>query len=340
MIKKIGVLLVNLGSPDNASNGAVFSYLNEFLTDGRVIDYPVIPRNLLVRGIIVPFRYKNSARTYREIWTKDGSPLIINSKKLLEKVKNALGENYVVELSMRYKNPSIEKALDNLKMAGVHKIIVFPLYPQYASSSTGSSHQKVLELVSKWDQIPNISLINSYYNHPLFIDSLIDAGKKYDVNDYDHVVFSYHGLPERHLRNGDVTKTHCLASGDCCATITHKNQFCYRAQCYNTTQLLAEKLNLPKDKWTFAFQSRLGKEPWLQPYTWDTLSALAKAGKKKVLVYSPAFVADCLETIFEIKEEYFELFKEQGGEVLQLVESLNDNEKWVDCVTTIIKENE
>jgi ferrochelatase len=217
---------------------------------------------------------------------------------------------------------------------------VFPLYPQYASSSTGSSHQKVLELVSKWDQIPNISLINSYYNHPLFIESLIDAGKKYDVNEYDHVVFSYHGLPERHLRNGDVTKTHCLASKDCCATINHKNQFCYRAQCYNTTQLLAEKLNLPKEKWTFAFQSRLGKEPWLQPYTWDTLATLAKEGKKKVLVFSPAFVADCLETIFEIKEEYFELFKEKGGEVLQLVESLNDNEKWVECVTTIIKENE
>lgn len=340
MEKKIGVLLVNLGSPDNDTNGAVISYLNDFLTDGRVIDYPIIPRNLLVRGLIVPLRYRNSTRTYRKIWTQDGSPLIINSTKLCEKVQQQLGNKYVVELAMRYKNPSIEKALEKIKQSGVHKIIVFPLYPQYASSSSGSSHQKVLELVSKWDQIPNISIINSYYDHPLFIDSIIEAGNKYNHQDYDHVIFSYHGLPERHLRNGDITKSHCLKVENCCAVITHKNQFCYKAQCYKTTQLLCEKLGLPNDKWTFSFQSRLGKEPWLQPYTWDTLESLAKAGKKKVLIYSPAFVADCLETIYEIKEEYFELFKDKGGEVLQLVESLNDNEKWVNCVTSIIKENE
>lgn len=340
MNKKIGVLLVNLGSPDNSSNGAVFSYLNEFLTDGRVIDYPVVPRNILVRGIIVPFRYKNSAKTYREIWTTEGSPLVINSKKLQQKVQQQLGDNYIVELAMRYKNPSLESALENLKIKGVNKIIVFPLYPQYASSSTGSSHQKVLEIVSKWNLIPNISIINSYYDHPLFIDSIIEVAKKYNVNDYDHVLFSYHGLPERHLRNGDITSKHCLCDTNCCSSISSVNQFCYRAQCSKTTSLLVEALGLEDSKWTFTFQSRLGKEPWLQPYTWDTLDKLAKNGKKKVLVFSPAFVADCLETIYEIKEEYLELFKNSGGEQLQLVESLNDNEKWVNCVCTILKENE
>lgn len=337
MIKKTGVLLVNLGTPDSPSNGDVFKYLNEFLTDGRVIDYPWLPRQILVRGIIVPLRYKNSAKTYREIWDKDrGSPLLYHLQDLTAKVQQQLGDNFIVEMAMRYQNPSLENALEKLKNLQVDKIIVLPLFPQYSSACNGSVMQKVQEITSKWLTIPDIKMIHHFYDNALFIEAFAAQGKKYDFDAYDHILFSYHGLPARHLKNADLSKKHCLQHKDCCAVISEINQHCYRAQCFATTKMITEKLGLTADKFTTTFQSRLGKEVWLEPYTVDVIPQLAKQGKKKLLVFSPAFVADCLETLYEIRTEYLELFEEHGGESITLVESLNSEDKWVEAVCDLV----
>jgi ferrochelatase len=338
MTKKTGILLVNLGTPDSPSNSDVFKYLIEFLTDGRVIDYPWLPRQLLVRGIIVPARYKNSAQTYREIWdAQRGSPLLYHSQDLAEKVRSKLGENYIVELTMRYQNPSLEKALERLRQSQVNKIVVLPLFPQYSSACNGSVIQKVQELTSKWLTIPDLQFIHHFYDHPAFIEAFAERGNQYNLSDYDHILFSYHGLPARHLKNGDITGKHCLQQENCCANITAVNQHCYRAQCYATTKLIAEKMGLKPEQYTVSFQSRLGKEVWLEPYTVEVIPQLAKAGKKKLLVFSPAFVADCLETLYEIRTEYLELYRHHGGESIQLVESLNSSDKWADGVCELVK---
>lgn len=338
MIKKTGILLVNLGTPDSPSNSDVFKYLNEFLTDGRVIDYPWLARQLLVRGIIVPARYRNSAKTYREIWDKDrGSPLLFHTQDLTDKVRATLDpQKYVVAFAMRYQNPSLESELEKFRLQQVDKIVVLPLFPQYSSACNGSVIQKVQEITSKWLTIPDLKFIHHFYDNDLFIEAFAAQGRKYNFDDYDHILFSYHGLPARHLKNGDVTGKHCLQNKDCCATISEINQHCYRAQCFATTQLIAEKLGLPKEKFTVTFQSRLGKEVWLEPYTVEVIPQLAKAGKKKLLVFSPAFVADCLETLYEIREEYLELFEEHGGESITLVESLNSEDKWVEAVCELV----
>jgi len=338
MIKKTGILLVNLGTPDSPSNSDVFKYLNEFLTDGRVIDYPWLARQLLVRGIIVPARYRNSAKTYREIWDKDrGSPLLFHTQDLTDKVRATLDpQKYVVAFAMRYQNPSLESELEKFRLQQVDKIVVLPLFPQYSSACNGSVIQKVQEITSKWLTIPDLKFIHHFYDNDLFIEAFAAQGRKYNFDDYDHILFSYHGLPARHLKNGDVTGKHCLQNKDCCATITEINQHCYRAQCFATTQLIAEKLGLSKEKFTVTFQSRLGKEVWLEPYTVEVIPQLAKAGKKKLLVFSPAFVADCLETLYEIREEYLELFEEYGGESITLVESLNSEDKWVEAVCELV----
>lgn len=339
MIKQTGILLVNLGTPDTPSNSDVYKYLIEFLTDERVIDFGWLKRNLLVRGIIVPARYKNSAKTYREIWDKDrGSPLLYHLQDLSKKVQQRLGENYIVDYAMRYQNPSLESALDKFRLQQVDKIVVLPLFPQYSSACNGSVIQKVQEITSKWLTIPDLRYIHHFYDNSKFIDAFVAQGNKFNFDDYDHVLFSYHGLPARHLKNGDITKKHCLQNKDCCATITEINQHCYKAQCYATTQLMVEKLGLTKEKYTVSFQSRLGKEVWLEPYTVAVIPELAKQGKKKLLVFSPAFVADCLETLYEIRTEYLELFKEHGGESITLVESLNSEDKWVEAVCDIVKD--
>lgn len=338
MIKKTGILLVNLGTPDSPNNGDVFKYLNEFLTDGRVIDYPWLVRQLLVRGIIVPLRYKNSAKTYREIWDKNrGSPLLYHLQDLTKKVAAKLnGDEFVVEYAMRYQNPSLASVLEKFRLQQVNKIVVLPLFPQYSSACNGSVIQKVQEITSKWLTIPDLKYIHHFYDKEKFIDAFAAQGNKFNFDDYDHVLFSYHGLPARHLKNGDITGKHCLQNKDCCAKITEINQHCYKAQCYETTRLITEKLGLPKGKFTVTFQSRLGKEVWLEPYTVAVIPELAKAGKKKLLVFSPAFVADCLETLYEIRTEYLELYQEHGGESITLVESLNSEDKWVEAVCDLV----
>ncbi|MDB5226472.1 MAG: ferrochelatase [Bacteroidota bacterium] len=337
MKKKTGILLVNLGTPDSPSDADVFKYLNEFLTDGRVIDYPWLARQVLVRGVIVPARYKNSAKTYREIWDPQrGSPLLYHLQDLAEKVKTKLSDEYIVEIAMRYQSPAIETALEKFKKMQVNRIVVLPLFPQYSSACNGSVIEKVESITSKWLTIPDLKFIHYFYDHPKFIDAFVARGRKYNFDEYDHVLFSYHGLPARHLKNADLSGCHCLQKADCCARIEEINQHCYRAQCFETTRLIAEKLNLPTDKFTVTFQSRLGKEVWLEPYTVEVIPKLAKEGKKKLLVFSPAFVADCLETLYEIRTEYLELYRQHGGESIQLVESLNSSDEWTEAVCDLV----
>lgn len=335
---KQGVLLVNLGTPDSPSTSDVRTYLDEFLMDGRVIDFPVVPRALLVKGIIVPFRGPKSAKLYREIWSDTtGSPLMHYSIIQKDMLQQRLGDDFHVELAMRYQNPSIESALNKLKDAQVNSIQVIPMFPHYASATTGSVIEKVMELVSKWQTIPNISFINSFHDNEIMIEAFVENSLKYKPESYDHILFSFHGLPKRHLRKSDHSKMHCQKVENCCSTLTENNKFCYSAQCFDTARLIAEKLDLPKDKYTVCFQSRLGKDPWAQPYTSVVLEELAKKGNKRILVFCPAFVADCLETVHEIAVEYAEEFEEMGGEHIQLVESLNDNPLWIDALEGLVK---
>lgn len=337
-----GVLLINLGTPKTSKNGDVFTYLNEFLTDGRVIDIPWFQRQLLVRGIIVPFRYKNSAKTYQAIWSPEtGSPLMFHSMNFTEKVKAKIPTGYVVELAMRYQEPSIPQALERLRLQNIDELIVFPMYPQYASSSTGTGLQKVLEEVAKWNNIPKLKVISSYYNDEGYIQSFVNKIAAQNPEKYDHILFSFHGLPLRHIKNGDLTGSHCQQGGanGCCDVINEKNAMCYRAQCVATTKAIVQKMQIPKEKHSMSFQSRLGKDEWVEPYTIEMLKTLAESGVKKLLVVSPAFTADCLETVYEISIEYDEDFKKFGGDKVQLVESLNDSDEWVDTVLKLILDN-
>ncbi len=333
---KKGVLLVNLGTPDSPEVKDVRRYLDEFLMDERVIDIPALNRNLLVRGIIVPFRSPKTAKLYKEIWDENGSPLLYFSELQLALVREQLGPDYQVELAMRYQNPSIESALAKLRAGQVDSIRVFPLFPQYASASTGSVFQKVMEIAGKWPTIPSMSFINSFHDNKLMIEAFADNARKYQPETYDHVLFSFHGLPERQLIKCDVSGSHCLKTADCCSRLTDVNKFCYSAQSHDTARLIAGELNIPSEKFSVCFQSRLGKEPWVQPYTSDVLKDLAAQGKKRLLVFCPAFVADCLETLYEVTVEYGEEFKKLGGEEVQLVASLNDNPKWIDAMIELI----
>ncbi|RZK49866.1 MAG: ferrochelatase [Pedobacter sp.] len=333
---KKGVLLVNLGTPDSPQVKDVKRYLDQFLMDERVIDIPKFNRTLLVKGIIVPFRGPKTAATYKEIWEPNGSPLMYYSEIQARQLQAKLGEEYVVELAMRYQNPSIPAALNRLKAAQVDSIKVIPLFPQYASATSGSVMQAVMEVVSKWQTIPNIAFVNNFHDHAGMIDIFAENALKHQPETFDHVIFSFHGLPERQLIKADDSKSHCLKLGECCEVYSEKNKFCYAAQSHHTARLIAEKLNIPKDKYTICFQSRLGKEPWVQPYTSDVLKKLAHEGKKRLLVFSPAFVADCIETVHEISVEYLEEFQQDGGEHVQLVESLNDHPKFIEVLEELV----
>jgi ferrochelatase len=337
---KTGVLLINLGTPDSPSVKDVRTYLSQFLNDPRVIDINPIGRFLLVNGIIVPFRSFKSAKLYKEIWTKEGSPLLTNSNKMKDLLQQELGENFVVELGMRYQNPSIELALNKLREQQVTEIIIIPLYPQYASSSTGSSIEEAMRIIGKWQVTPSIKIISKFYDDPGFIDSCVEVAKKYSFEEYDYFIFSYHGLPERHIMKGAANygKNTCNL-GNCCNTITKNNVYCYRANCFETTRQLVKKLNIPEGKYESTFQSRLDNK-WIKPYSDRVIEEKAKEGKKRILVFSPAFVADCLETIFEIGIEYEEIFKEHGGEKIQLVESLNDHPKWIEALKNMVLANQ
>lgn len=332
--KKRGVLLVNLGTPLSPKPRDVFRYLTEFLTDERVIDSPWLKRQLLVRGIIVPFRYKQSAEQYRELWTKEGAPLLFHGKQLQEKLQQAVGENIPVVLAMRYQYPSISEGLETLRKLALDEIIILPLFPQYASATTGSVYQKVMEEMLSWQTFPKLTFINHYYDDPKMIDAFCARAQQYPISSFDHILFSFHGLPERQIRRADETGN-CL-SANCCQQICQKNRSCYKAQCFATARAIATKLNLQENDYTLCFQSRLGKEPWIQPYASDVLHACAEKGYKKLLVFSPSFICDCLETTCEISSEYQREFKALGGEELQLVEGLNDHPLWIEALKQMV----
>lgn len=332
-----GILIVNLGTPDAPTRSAVYRYLQQFLLDARVIDINAVARNLLVRGIIAPFRSGKSAAAYRELWTEQGSPLKVYGESLVKGVQQTLGNEYVVELGMRYQNPSLESAIEKLMKARVKKIKVFTLFPQYASATTGSVHEEVMRILSKQQVIPAVEFISEYATYGPMIDVYVKNARQFDLASYDHILFSYHGVPQRHLRKADACN-HCLQSADCCEKLTNINQYCYSAQCYATTGAIAEKLGLKKEQYTVSFQSRLGRDPWTQPYTIQTIENLRKQkGAKRLLVFCPAFTADCLETTIEIGEEYKEEFLHWGGETIDLVPSLNDDPDWVQAVADLVR---
>lgn len=336
---KKGVLLINLGTPDSPVNADVRKYLTQFLNDPRVIDISAVGRFLLVNGIIVPFRTSNSAKLYKQIWTDEGSPLLVNSNKMKSALQKELGDEYVVELGMRYQSPSLETALDKLKKAQVSEIIILPLYPQYASSSTGSSVEAAMKILEKWEVTPSVKIISKFYDHPGYIDACVERAKTYNLQEYDYYVFSYHGLPERHIMKGSAHYgAHTCKLGSCCDVITSSNEYCYRANCFETTRQLVKRLNIPEGKYETTFQSRLN-DKWIKPYSDKVIERKAKEGKRKVLVFSPAFVADCLETIYEIGKEYDEIFIKNGGEKVELVESLNDHPVWIQALKSLVKEN-
>ncbi len=334
--RKTGVLLVNLGTPDAPTRTAVWRYLRQFLLDARVIDISWLARNLLVRGIILPFRTGNSTKLYQKLWTPEGSPLKFYGQRLAAGVQEKLGSGFIVELAMRYQNPTIESAINRLLAQNVEEIVVLPLFPQYASASTGSVHEEVMRVLGKSQVIPGLRFINSYHDLEPMIEIFAENGRQFGIENYDHVLFSYHGLPQRQLRKADKCN-HCLQTTDCCQRISEKNQFCYSAQCHATTAALVKKLGLKQGSYTTCFQSRLGRDPWVQPYTSDVLAERRNQGDKRLLVFCPAFIADCLETTIEVSEEYHEEFLAKGGEKLDLVPSLNDNPRWVAAVADFIK---
>lgn len=339
-IAKTGVLLVNVGTPDSTDTGDVRKYLREFLMDKRVMDIPFISRWFLINLIIAPFRAPKSAQEYRKLWTERGSPLLFHAEDLRDKLMEDLDEkSYVVEIAMRYQSPSIAQGLKKLRDANVRKIIVVPLFPQYASASTGTVVDKVMEITKDWEVIPSITFINDFVDHPLFLEAWAEIGAQMmEKDDYDMFLFSYHGLPERQILKSS-SNGYCQLSDRCCAVRTRKNQYCYRAQCFHTTRLISNRLGLPEDKVKTSFQSRLLKDPWIKPYTDEVIKELAAAGVKKVLAFSPAFVADCLETTVEVGEQYKEEFQALGGERWDLVPSLNASPKWVACVKDLILSN-
>lgn len=333
---KTGVLLINLGTPDSPKTADVRKYLTQFLNDPRVIDISPVGRFILVNGIIVPFRASKSAKLYEKIWTPEGSPLLVNSNKVKVLLQQSLGDQFVVELGMRYQSPGIESALDRLRAAQVDKIIMIPMYPQYASSSTGSSIEEAMRIIKKWEVTPSVEVISKFYDDPGFIDACVDRAQQYNLSDYDYFIFSYHGLPERHIMKGSAHYGGNSCKLDtCCSVITKKNQYCYRANCFETTRQLVKRLNIPEGKYETTFQSRLN-DKWIKPYSDKIIEEKAKEGKKKMLVFSPAFVADCLETIYEIGTEYQEIFTHHGGEKIQLVESLNDSPKWIEALKKMV----
>jgi len=336
MKRTTGVLLVNLGTPDGPSTPQVRKYLREFLMDGRVIDIPYWSRWLLVNLVIAPFRAPKSAKIYSQLWEERGSPLFFYGVDVAALLQEKLGPKYVVKLGMRYQSPSINIGLEELRDAKVNKIIIVPMFPQYASASTGSVIERVMDLVKTWQTIPEIRFVTKFFENELFIKAFAENGGKYlEKEQYDHILFSYHGIPERQILKASQSN-YCQLNDKCCSSYNKSNQRCYRAQCFETSRLLASELQIPVENYTVAFQSRLGKSPWIRPYSDQVIAEWPKKGIKRVLVFSPSFIADCLETTIEGGEEFKEIFEEAGGKKWQLVESLNDSQKWVECLENMV----
>jgi protoporphyrin/coproporphyrin ferrochelatase len=331
------VVLMNLGSPASPKVPDVRRYLTEFLLDKRVIDYPYIFRQLLVRGLIIPARVENSAHAYQTIWTERGSPLIVLTEDLCTALSAEM--NIPVVMAMRYGALTPRAAFDAIqeKYPSVTSVTLVPLYPHYAMSSyeTAVVHARKHYRQGKYNFA--LTIIEPFYDHPAYINALVDSMQPYLEQSYDHILFSYHGVPERHVRKGDVTGSHCL-SGNCCKTTSLAHTQCYRHHCFKTTELVATHIDLSAHRFTNAFQSRLGRDPWLEPYTADMFEALPKQGVKNLLVICPAFISDCLETLEEIAVEGKKTFLEAGGENFIMIPCLNTHPSWVKALATLVNE--
>ncbi len=333
-----GVLLVNLGSPDSTDPKDVKRYLGEFLMDERVIDVPLWLRTFIVKGIILNTRPKKSAEAYQKIWWEEGSPLIVLSERLQQKVQEKTP--LPVGLAMRYGKPSIKQGLEELYAQGVKEVLIIPLYPQFAMATTETILVLAEELRKQFFTDMTITSLPAFYNQPSYVKALSNSIQNALADkDYDHLLFSYHGVPERHIRKSDITKSHCKIDGSCCNTKSTAHEFCYRHQCYQTTKNVIKELGLDENKVSTSFQSRLGVDPWLQPYTDRTIVSKAeKEGVKKLAVVTPAFVSDCLETLEEIAMEGKHEFLEAGGEEFHMIPCINDNDDWVTALSEWIED--
>ena len=329
------LLIINLGTPDDPSYFSVFKFLKEFLSDPRVIDIPRMFRILLVNLIICPLRSFSSSKVYSQMWKANNneSPIKTNTEKLIQKLQSKLPE-YDVYSAMRYQNPSIKDTLSEILLTNPDEIIIFPSFPQYASSTTGSVYEEVFNILSKEWVIPKIKFINQFFNNDLFIDAWIEKISDFDISNYEKIIFSYHGLPDTQV-DKVYNEGKCIDQ-NCDKEFNDINKFCYKASCYETTRLISSKLNLNEDQYVTAFQSRLTKK-WLTPFTDEVIEDYAKNNIKNILVIAPAFTTDNLETLIEIGDEYVELFNENGGDKLDFVSSLNDSDKWVDAIIDIME---
>jgi ferrochelatase len=332
------VILMNLGSPDSTEVPDVRRYLNEFLMDERVIDYPYLLRLLLVKGIIVPLRAPNSAEAYKSIWTEDGSPLVHITKQLQQAVQEE--SPLPVAIAMRYGSPSPLDAYKELaaRYPSLKEIILLPLYPHYAMSSYETAVVYAEEVLKKSGFPFRLKIIPSFYNEERYLEAQAESIRPYLEQEYDTILFSFHGIPERHIRKSDITGNHCLQSANCCEIDSPAHQHCYRHQCRVTTKLVAAKLGIPENKYDISFQSRLGRDKWLEPSTVATLKAMPARGTKRLLIVCPAFVSDCLETLEEIAIEGKHLFMEAGGESFTLIPCMNVHPKWVSAVASYIRQ--
>lgn len=329
-----GILLVNLGSPDSPSVPDVRRYLREFLMDGRVLDLNYPGRFLLVHACILPFRPKQSAEAYEKIWMKEGSPLVVTGRG----VQAELARRFPVPvaLAMRYQNPSIPSAVQELAAAGVDEIVLFPLFPHYAMSSYETAVERVKEVMARHAPKAGLRVVPPFYDDPDYIEALTASASEALESDYDHLLFSFHGIPERHLRKSDPTGCHCLSKPDCCEQESAALATCYRAQCFRTVRAFVREAGVAEGKYSVSFQSRLGRDPWLKPYSDFELPRLAREGKKRILVMCPAFVADCLETIEEMGIRGRESFMEAGGTSYTLVPCLNEHPAWIGAMEKIL----
>ena len=326
------VLLVNLGSPDSTAVSDVRTYLREFLGDDRVLDKPdwTPARRFLVNQIITRFRAPKSAEAYSTIWTEQGSPLIVTSVAVQEKLAAQLGPETPVYLAMRYRNPSVANVLQQMAADGIEEVLLFPQYPHYAMSSWETVVVKVYEEAARLAPGLRFTCVQPFYEDADYIEALYTVSRSYLEQPFDHVLFSYHGIPERHLRKADASRAHCLQTPDCCASCSPAHAMCYRAQVRKTTEAFVKRAGLRPEQWSIAFQSRLAGEPWLQPYTDHELERFPGMGRKRLVVFTPAFVADCLETLEEIAEEGRDDFIKAGGESFQHVPCLNDQPPYID----------
>jgi len=328
------ILLLNVGTPDEPTVKAVRAYLSQFLNDPQVIDLPWLIRKILVNLVIVPFRAPKSAKLYQQLWTEKGSPLVVHGENLRKKLQDKLGPEYKVLLAMRYGNPSIAKAIGEIKALRIKQIIAVPLFPQFAMSTTETCIEEVKRQLKKQKCRAALKVVEAFYSHPKFLDAFAAQISKYKPDEYEHIVFSYHGLPNRHIEKIHPGKK----SDDCVCSeyFPEHGKKCYKAQCYETSRQLAARLNLQKEQYSVTFQSHLS-DNWLQPFTDKTLEQLQQPGVKKVLLAAPSFVADCLETIVELGIEYRENFEKKHGNHLQIVESLNSNDDWAEALKKLVK---